>query len=415
MGNTSPGPTRETAQGAQPPRPRGVFGGGVWSLGHVAGIELAIDHSWLLIFGLISFSLSRTFAAEQASWGQPEIWTAALLAAILFFASILLHELGHSLVALRLGVPVRSITLFIFGGLARLDREPERPRDEVAIAVAGPLVSVGLGILFSAAAALLPAATLPAQLVGAVFRWLGTINLALAAFNAVPGFPLDGGRVLRGIAWAVTGSFARATGIAAAVGAAFAWSLIGFGALAAILAGQVLGGLWMVFIGWFLLSAARSTVGQVMLQRILSRVRVLEAMESARGACLSGSETVEEVVREALLRRGLRTFFVIGPREELTGLLSLRELAAVPAERRGATPVREIMLPVERLTVLSPAETGWNALEKMTNQRVNQLPVVDRGRLVGVITREQLLSLVQAGLALGVERSPESPPRSTPP
>jgi len=299
--------------------------------------------------------------------------------------------------------------------LLGLDREPERPRDEVAIAVAGPLVSVGLGILFSAAAALLPAATLPAQLVGAVFRWLGTINLALAAFNAVPGFPLDGGRVLRGIAWAVTGSFARATGIAAAVGAAFAWSLIGFGALAAILAGQVLGGLWMVFIGWFLLSAARSTVGQVMLQRILSRVRVLEAMESARGACLSGSETVEEVVREALLRRGLRTFFVIGPREELTGLLSLRELAAVPAERRGATPVREIMLPVERLTVLSPAETGWNALEKMTNQRVNQLPVVDRGRLVGVITREQLLSLVQAGLALGVERSPESPPRSTPP
>ena len=381
----------------------------------MAGIELAIDHSWLLIFGLISFSLSRTFAAEQGSWGQLEIWTAALLAAVLFFASILLHELGHSLVALRLGVPVRSITLFIFGGLARLDRDPERPRDEVAIALAGPLVSVGLGILFSAAAALLPAATLPAQLVGAVFRWLGTINLVLAAFNAVPGFPLDGGRVLRGIAWAVTGSFARATGIAAATGAAFAWSLMGFGALAAILAGQLLGGLWMVFIGWFLLSAARSTVGQVMLERILSRVQVLEAMESARGACLSGRETVEEVVREALLRRGLRTFFVIGPREELSGLLSLRELAAVPAERREATPVREIMLPVERLTILSPAETGWNALEKMTNQRVNQLPVVDRGRLVGVITREQLLTLVQAALALGVERSPESQPRSAPP
>jgi CBS domain-containing protein len=171
----------------------------------------------------------------------------------------------------------------------------------------------------------------------------------------------------------------------------------------------------MVFIGWFLLSAARSTVGQVMLERILSRVQVLDAMESARGACLSGGETVGEVVREALLRRGLRTFFVIGPGEELDGLLSLRELAAVPAERREATPVREIMLPVERLTLLSPAETGWNALEKMTNQRVNQLPVVDRGRLVGVITREQLLTLVQAGLALGVEHSPRSQPRSGPP
>jgi Zn-dependent protease len=398
-----------TEESGEPPRrarARGVLGGGTWSLGQVAGIELSIDHSWLLIFALISFSLSRTFAAEHASWSEAEIWSAALLAAVLFFASILLHELGHSLTARRLGVRVRSITLFIFGGLARLDSEPGRPRDEVLIAVAGPLVSVGLGVLFGAAGAALPVSSCFGELVGSVCSWLGAINLVLAAFNAVPGFPLDGGRVLRGIAWAVTGSFERATHIAAATGAAFAWGLMGFGVLAAVLAGQLLGGLWMVFIGWFLLNAARSTVGHLMLERILGRVLVREAMEPGRRACLSGSETVEEVVREALLRRGLRTFFVTGPGDELFGLLSIRELVAVPVERREVTQVREVMLPSERLTVLSPYETGWNALEKMTEQRVNQLPVVDRGRLVGVVTRERLLTLVQAGLALGIERSP---------
>jgi Zn-dependent protease len=378
-----------------------VFGGGAWSLGRVAGIDLAIDHSWLLIFVLITYSLSRMFAQEHASWSGAEVWSAALFAAILFFGSILLHELGHSLVALRLGIRVRSITLFIFGGLARLDSEPRRPRDEILIAVAGPLVSAGLGLLFGGVAASLADSPAPWSVVAGAASWLGTINLVLAAFNAVPGFPLDGGRVLRGVAWAVTGSFERATGIAAACGAAFAWSLMGFGALTALLAGQLLGGLWLVFIGWFLLSAARSTVGQVMLERALGRVRVLDAMRPAGGACLSGSETVEEVVRDALLRRGVRTFFVIGSGDELLGLLSLRELAAVPAETRASKLVREIMLPLERLVILSPFETGWNALEKMTEHGVNQLPVVDRGRLVGVITREQLLTLVQAGLALG--------------
>jgi Zn-dependent protease len=373
----------------------------------VAGIGLAIDHSWLLIFLLISFSLSRTFAQEHATWSGVEIWVAALLASVLFFASILLHEFGHSLTALRLGIRVRSITLFIFGGLARLDAEPRRARDEMLIAVAGPLVSVGLGLLFRAAAAALPTESLPWQLLGAVFGWLGTINLVLAAFNAVPGFPLDGGRVLRGIAWAITGSFDRATNIAATSGAAFAWALVGFGVFAALIAGQLLGGLWLVFIGWFLLNAARSTVSQARLERILGRVRVREAMEPVRGAALSGTESVGEVVREALLRRGLRTFFVIGPRDELRGLLSLKELAAVPQERREVTRVREIMLPLERLTILSPAESGWNALEKMTEQRVNQLPVVDRGHLLGVITREQLLTLLQAGLALRIERLPQ--------
>jgi Zn-dependent protease len=385
-----------------------VFGGGVWSLGRVAGIDLAVDHSWLLIFVLITYSLSRTFAAEHASWSDVEVWTAALFAALFFFGSILLHELGHSLTALRLGVRVRSITLFIFGGLARLESEPRRPRDEILIAVAGPLVSIGLGFLFVAAAAALPSSRAPWEVVAGACSWLGTINLVLAAFNAVPGFPLDGGRVLRGVAWAVTGSFVRATAIAAASGAAFAWSLMGFGALAALLAGQLLGGLWMVFIGWFLLNAARSTVGQVVLERILGRVPVRDAMEPVRAAYLHGSETVEQVVRDALLRRGLRTFFVIGPDDELQGLLSLRELVAVPAEERPALPVREIMLPLERLATLSPSDTGWNALEKMTEQRVNQLPVVERGRLVGVITREKLLTLVQAGMALGVGRAPRN-------
>ncbi len=376
---------------------RGVFGGPAWSLGRVAGIEIAIDRSWILIFLLITFSLASRFALEQQAWSVPQRWSAALIASVLFFASIVLHELGHSLTALRLGVPVRSITLFLFGGVAALDSEPKRARDEIQIAVAGPLVSGALGFGFLALAA-----WIPFELARAVGSWLGTINLILAAFNVLPGFPLDGGRVLRGIVWAASGSFEKATRVAAASGAFLAYGLMALGALAALAGGQVLGGLWLVFIGWFLLNAARISVAQATLEDILGRVRCGDVMEAIGDRRLAGRESVEDVVHTSVLKRGVRTLYVADPSDRLLGLVTLAELAGTPPERRGLTSIEQVMRPVQTLATVSPDETTWEAFRRMAERNVNQLPVLEGGRLVGSVTRERLLHLVQAGVALRV-------------
>jgi Zn-dependent protease len=393
-------PTRDRARASAQSQSRGVFGGTAWSLGRIRGIELAIDHSWLLIFMLITFSLGSRFGVAHPEWSAVASWGAALVTSPLFFASIVLHELGHSLTAQRLGVRVRSITLFVFGGMARLDSEPRRPRDEVLIAVAGPLVSAGLGLGFSAAAAPLNDAAGWGGGAGAVLGWLGRINLILAAFNVVPGFPLDGGRVLRGVVWGLTGNFAQATRIAAASGSIFAYFLMATGAVAALFGGQIVGGLWFVFIGWFLLTAARATVGHMLIESMLARVLAGDAMEPVRDACVSGSESVADLVAELVLRTGLRTFYVVDREERLLGLVTLRELAGIPPEARTDTRVDAVMLPAASLAVLAPFESGWTAFRRMADHNVNQLPVVAEGRLVGALTRERLMALVQAGVAL---------------
>jgi len=378
---------------------RGPFGGGAWSLGRISGIEIAIDHSWVLIFLLITFSLQGQFVAEYEGWSRGQAWSAALLTSVLFFASILLHELGHSLTAQRLHLRVKSITLFVFGGLAQLDGEPRRPRDEILIALAGPVVSLALGLVFNAAATALSNGGGP-ETAYAMLAWLGRINVVLAVFNVIPGFPLDGGRVLRGVIWALTGSFETATAVAATSGSFFAYGLIGLGILSALAMGQFIGGLWLAFIGWFLLSAARATVGQMVVERALSGLRCLDAMDRITRACVTGNETVAELAADAVLRHGLRTFYVVDASGRLRGLVTLRELARVPTDERARVRIDGVMVPAERLAVMSPEESAWAALRRMAEAGVNQLPVVEHGRLVGAVTRERLLRLVQARLAL---------------
>ena len=381
-------------------RVRGVFGGEAWSLGRVSGIEVAVDRSWILIFGLITYSLASRFAAEQVASGAAQIWAAALLASLLFFTSIVLHELGHSLVAIRLGVGVRSITLFLFGGLAQLESEPRHPRDEILIAVAGPAVSVALGLVFLGLTALLPERPPAAAVLRGVFAWLGAINLVLAAFNVLPGFPLDGGRVLRGIVWSATGSFEQATRVAAASGSIFAYGLMFLGGFAALAGGMVLAGLWLVFIGWFLLTAAKLTVAQAALAGILERLRSVDVMDPVEDRCLSGAESVAAVAQAAVLQRGVRTLFVIDARGGLRGLVTLGDIARTPPERRSHLRVADVMRKESELVMLAPEETAWSAFKKMAESKLNQLPVVVSGRLVGAVTRERLVSLVQAGVAL---------------
>jgi Zn-dependent protease/CBS domain-containing protein len=383
----------------------GILGGAAWRIGRLAGIDVAIDYTWVLIFLLVTVSLGTRLQLAHEEWHWSSTWGTGVVTSLLFFASIVLHELGHSLVAQRVGVRVRSITLFVFGGLAALESEPRRPRDEILIAVAGPLVSAALGIVFLAGAGALGDAPGFREVIREALAWLGRINLILAAFNVVPGFPLDGGRVLRGILWATTGSFERATAAAAASGSFFAYGLIAVGVLTMLFAGQLLGGLWLVFIGWFLLSAARATAGQVVLERILEGVRIGDVMVAVEEARVSRSETVEHLLAEAVLRRGLRTFYVVDGADELRGLVTLRELSQVPAEERAQRRIEEIMLDVGRLALLAPDENGWEALRRMAERSVNQLPVVKQGHLLGAVTRERLLGVVQARLVLAEERA----------
>jgi Zn-dependent protease len=377
-----------------------VLGGGAWGLGRISGIQIAVDHSWILIFALITFSLAGHFARAHEGWSPVHAWSVAIVTSLLFFTSIVLHELGHSLTAQRLGLRVRSITLFVFGGVAQLESDPKRPRDEIVIAIAGPLVSLALAGLFQVVGASLPTGSTATDTLVAMATWLARINWMLAVFNCVPGFPLDGGRVLRGLVWAATGSFARATRVAAAFGSVIAYGLIILGIVAALGTGEIVGGLWLAFIGWFLLSAAKSSVGQIAIERILSRVRSGEVTESIAEACVSGAETVADLASEAVLRHGLRTFYVVDPSARLRGLLTLRELAAVPVADRTVVRVDQVMVPAERLSVLHPNETAWAAMRRMAERGVNQLPVVSDGRLLGTVTRERLLRLVQGGLAL---------------
>jgi len=377
-----------------------VFGGKALRIGQVQGIEIAIDYSWVLIFLLITFSLSSRFGTTQPEWTGNERWAAALLASPLFFVSIILHELGHSLVAIRLDVPVRSITLFVFGGLARLEREPKRPRDEIAIAIAGPLVSLALGLGFLAASKQAALWGPPDSVIQEATSWLGTVNLFLAAFNMVPGFPLDGGRIFRGILWAATGSFKRATTVSAAVGTGFAFALIALGILSALTAGQWVSGLWICFIGWFLLTAARATMGDVLVKDALQNIEVHESMSSVEGACVGSKETIDDVIRELVLRSGQRTLYVVDDRGTFCGLVALRDLARVPPEQRALRSIDQVMTPADQLTTIGPHESIQNAFDKMARARVNQLPVVERGSLLGALHREQLIGLVHAHLAL---------------
>jgi Zn-dependent protease len=381
-----------------PVRARGVLGGSSWRIARVSGIDIAIDQSWVLIFALISMSISAQLAASHADVAVGARWAMAFAVACAFFVSIVLHELGHSLVAQSLGIRVRSITLFLFGGVAALESEPKKPMHEVGVALAGPAVSVSLAGLFSVLAGGVGEATL----VGAGLGWLARVNLALGIFNLAPGFPLDGGRVLRGALWAATGSFTRATRIASAAGAGIAVLMMVAGAALAFASRDLIGGLWLVFLGWFLLSASRSAVGALEVERILGSVSVRDVLEPVRHAIVSPGATVAELVSGHVLRSGLRTLWVVDPASErLLGIATLRELAALPHDARETTRIESVMLPAERATSVSPGDTALVGLQRLAVAGVNQLPVLAEGRLVGALTRERLLGLLQAGLALG--------------
>lgn len=360
------------------------------NLFRVFGVQVAIDYSWLIIFILVLWSLAAGyFPGEYPGYGWWSYAAAGLAATFLFFSSVLVHELSHALVANRLGAGVRQITLFIFGGMAHLSGEPRDPGAELKIAAAGPLTSVGLGALFYAVSLALARAGVEA-LWTAVFRYLGFINLALAVFNLLPGFPLDGGRLLRAYFWRRTGDLRAATRRAADWGGGIAVGLMALGALQ-IFAGALVGGLWLIFIGMFLRGAARASYYGVVVEHALAQTHVRDLMVH-EPVVISPDASVDEAIEDYFLRYGYGGF-PVGSDSRIEGVLSLPMVQRCPREERATRRVREIMRPLDGLTI-SPDASAAQALQQMVAHDAGRLVVLERGALNGLITRTGIMRFV---------------------
>jgi Zn-dependent protease/CBS domain-containing protein len=362
-------------------------------LGRIFGIPIYLHTSWFIIFLLITLSLATQFTSQHPGWTREQHWILGIVTSVLFFASVVFHELSHSVVAKHYKIPVQSITLFVFGGLSRISRDPSNAKQEFNVAIAGPLSSLFLAGCFWLIWRYLAAN----EMIHAASGWLWEINLGLALFNLVPGFPLDGGRVLRGLAWGVTGNFTRATRIASNAGKFFAYLMIGIGIWQA-LSGNLVGGLWLAFIGWFLLSAAQESYVQVALRNMLAGVRAEDIM-TTDVPTIPRDMSIEEYVQE-VLRTGRRCHVVVAG-DKPVGLVTLAAARAVPRDEWASQSVQAVMLPVDKIHWASPAEPALGVLQRMQTQDINQMPVISDSHIVGMISRDTILRVLQTRLQVG--------------
>ena len=371
-----------------------------WRIGRLAGIDLAIHPSWLVIAFLVTYSLAEfQFPALYRDWSTTEYWGVAVATAILFFGSVLAHEFSHALVARRLGLKVEGITLFIFGGATTIDEDSRTPREEALIAIAGPATSLLLGAVLLGGDVVIDQPQLAALL-----GWLGFINVLLGLFNLIPGFPMDGGRVLRAILWRVRGDRLVATRNAAIVGRAFAYLLIGVGVFLALRpGGSIFSGVWLALIGWFLSNAAEATVAQAGVERSLRGVRVRDAMDT-EPVTVSPNEPVEELVQERMLRGDDRSFLVRHDDGGLAGVVTIGDVRRLAREDWADARVTDIMTRYGELATIGPDAPLVDALRLIQEKEIGQLPVVedDGRRPLGIVTRRGILRLIEARMKLGM-------------
>ncbi len=356
------------------------------------GIPISIDWTWLIIGTIVVVSLFAGFSASNPGSSRSVTWAASLFTAVLFFFSLVVHELSHSVVARARGLDVLGIRLFVFGGVSELKKEPSKASDELLMAVVGPVTSSLLALAFWGVRLGFP----PDSLASGVATWIATINLVLAAFNLLPGFPLDGGRILRAILWRATGDFQKASRIATRMGAILAYGLILLGVLLMFGRGEWMNGVWIAFIGWFLLSAAGSSMTQVRIQEALSKRSVSQVMRSDC-TTIPPSESVRAFVENRLLRTGEKCF-VVGSSERMEGLVTLQDVKRLPRDEWDFTSVDRIMVPVDKVLRIAPAASLLAAMETMNDAGVNQLPILDGDRLIGILTRQDLLRAVAVDL-----------------
>src|ERR1700730_16307555 len=367
-------------------------------IGRILGIPIYVHASWMIIFVLITMSLAMQFTQEHPQWTTVQHWAVGIVTSLLFFASVVFHELAHSMVARIYKIRVISITLFVFGGVARIAREPSKAIQEFNIAIAGPLASLSLAFGFYSLTQFFPYA----QMTGALAVWLWQTNAALALFNMLPGFPLDGGRIFRAIVWGVTKDFARATKVAGMSGKVVAYGMILFGAWYAM-RGQWTSGLWLAFIGWFLLNAAQESVAQVAIRETLSGLRAADVM-SHEVPTVARDLSLEEYGQE-VARTGRRCHLVITD-DRLMGMINVTTLNSVPRSEWVHNSVQAVMIPRDKILWAKPEEPLLGLLERLVAADVNQMPVVSGGEndgahIIGMITRDSILRVMQARSEVG--------------
>jgi Zn-dependent protease/predicted transcriptional regulator len=372
--------------------------GGSWRLGRIGGVEIRIDTSWVIIALLIAYSMylqftARQFTEEFGATSTPTAVGLAVIFALLFFGSVLAHELAHALVARARGITVRGITLFLFGGATEAKVESKGPKDEFLISVVGPLTSLALGGVFIGIATV--GGTTP--FLGGLAR-LGAINIALAVFNLLPGFPLDGGRVLRSIVWRTTGSLARATAVASVAGQVVGYLMVAAGFLFVFL-GQLFSGIWLAAIGWFLAQAARSQYEQLKVSRVLESVEAEDLM-AADLVTLPEDISVREAVDRYFMRHDYSAFPVVAEGGHIVGILTLRAVKRLPQEEWDARTVRDAMEPIgDQFTVQSSARMD-RIVSKLEDGDARRVLVLRDGEVVGIITPYDIARWFQRRRAL---------------
>lgn len=380
-------------------------------IGRIFGINIYIDWSWIFIFLLVMWNLGAgVFPGLHPQWGTALVWGTAFIASLLFFASVLAHELAHSVVAKSQGIPVSNITLFLFGGVSNIQREPTSPTAEFVMAIVGPLTSLVLGVIFLFLSGTMatglsvlsgdPASAL-AQLnpLSTLLLWLGPINILLGIFNLIPGFPLDGGRVLRSILWAITKNLQVATRWASWVGQVVAWlfiiagiSMI-FGISIPFFGTGFISGLWLAFIGWFLNSAAVQSYRQLVIEDLLGGVSVTQLMR-AHTPTVTSSLPVSALVHDQIMGTDERAFAVVD-NDRLVGLVCIEDVRKAQRAQWDTTTVNQIMTPLSQLVIATQSEDASKALNDLAGRDVNQLPVVEGGRLVGMLRRSDIIRWLQ--------------------
>lgn len=364
--------------------------GSSFRLVSIAGIQIGVHYTWFIIFFLLSSSLFAIFNLEHPEWGTTTCIVTAIITTLLFFASIILHELGHSLVAMARGIRVRAITLFIFGGVALTEKDAESAATEFWIAIAGPMVSFTLAGLFYLLKILLGPVSITAT---EAFDWLATINLIVASFNLIPGFPLDGGRIFRAIIWWSTGSASRGMQWAVFGGKLVAYGLMFYGMLTVFYTGLLINGLWLIGIGWFLFNAAEASGRSFIIDRLLSDVIVGDIMQTELPE-VEVDTTVLDWVDQYVLLSGRRACLVT-QNGRIIGLVTLTDVSKLPRQQWSTTLLQEIMIPITQLYTVQADSAVNDVLRYMNQYAINQVPVIEQEQVVGWVDRQHLLKIIQ--------------------
>lgn len=360
----------------------------------VRGIPIGLHWSMTIVFALITISLGSVYFPDTS----PDLpvaaaWIMAVVTSVLFFTSILLHELGHAFVALRAGLPVNSITLFIFGGIAQITGKAKTAGAELRVAAAGPIVSLALSVIFGGVWLV----ARDVEYLAAPSLWLSRLNLILALFNLLPGYPLDGGRILRALVWQATANERRAAQVAQISGQMMAFGLMGVGALLA-LSGNFANGAWLIFIGWFLQNAAATEATGSNMEIALRGATVDQAMGPAESQ-IPGRLTLRQLVDGYVLPSGER-HFIVADDDIPRGIVTLKDVTQVEQDRWDWTAVRDIMKPWKQLTCITPNTELLEAMRIMDDKKVRQLPVVEGDHPIGLLTREEILHYLRLRMEL---------------